>query len=329
MLKNEWTPLRRMNPRLTQPVLCNYYITTKCNAACVFCDIQTDQGQHADPEAVHRNLADLRKLGVRFIDFTGGEPLLHPFLPEFLRAAKTLGFLSTVTTNCLLYPKRAREIAGLVDLLHFSLDSPVAREHDAIRGVPSFDNVMQSLDIAESINEKPDILFTVTDSNVGRLGEMIRFARKRRLILIVNPVFEYFGNPHSGKAVLDAVRASTSESYVYVNRGILRLMKRGGNQVASPRCRSVSCTVVISPDDRLLLPCYHRAVAGFPIRGTLVDLVRGQKVRRFHKQEGRFEFCEGCAISCYFDPSFTAGTDDYVLLGLVSKMKYVWDKYVR
>ena len=30
------------------------------------------------------NLRDAKKAGCRFVDFTGGEPLLHPELPRFL-----------------------------------------------------------------------------------------------------------------------------------------------------------------------------------------------------------------------------------------------------
>jgi MoaA/NifB/PqqE/SkfB family radical SAM enzyme len=278
---------------------------------------------------VLRNLEDLKKIGVRFVDFTGGEPLLHPDLTKMLRHAKKLGLITTVTTNCLLYPKRAKKMAGLVDLLHFSLDSPVAREHDSIRGVSSYAKVMQSIETAVSLGEKPDILFTMTDSNVIRLEEIIRFVQKKNLILIVNPVFEYFENGKADPATLDTVLSYASESNVYFNRGILRFMKHGGNRTSHPRCRAVTSTVVISPDDRLLFPCYHKAVAGIPIQGKLVDIHRGEMVRRFQKKEGRFDFCEGCTISCYFDPSFTVGMDDYVFLSLVSKAKYAIDKYLK
>ncbi len=316
--------------RLTPyPILCNYYITTRCNARCIFCDIYKKKGKNAKPEEVFRNLADLKKIGVRFIDFTGGEPLLHPVLPAFLRAAKKLGFFTTVTTNCILYPKRAKEIAGLIDLLHFSLDSPIKNEHDRIRGVPCFDSVVKSFYIAETLGEKPDILFTVTDENVKHLPEMAKIAKQLHRILLVNPVFSYFDNPSIHKKTLDLIFSFASEPYVYVNRGIIRFMKKGGNPTNHPRCRAVTTTIVISPDNYLLLPCYHKAVKKIPINDNLLKVHQSKIVKYFKRMEGRFSFCEGCTISCYFDPSFTYGVDNYFLLSQLSKVKYTAEKYFR
>ena len=82
-----------------QPVLCNYYLTYRCNAKCSFCDIWEKPSPYVTLENVEQNLKDLKRLGVKVIDFTGGEPLLHRQLPEILDLAKSLGFITTVTTN--------------------------------------------------------------------------------------------------------------------------------------------------------------------------------------------------------------------------------------
>ncbi len=318
-----------MRPIRLYPFLCNYYITTRCNARCVFCDIYKKPGRHANPEEVTQNLKDLQKIGVRFIDFTGGEPLLHPRLPEFLTQAKQLGLQTTITTNCILYPKLAERIKGLVDLLHFSMDSPIPKEHDSIRGVKCFDKVMESLKIAQSIGETPDILFTVTNENTHHLKTMAAFAQQRRLILLINPVFSYFENEAVTQETLNKILTLTIEPYIYINRGIIRFMKEGGNRIHHPRCRAVTTTLVISPDNHLLLPCYHKTTHRIPIQNRLYEIFKSGTLRTYQKREGRYPFCEGCTISCYFDPSFTYGIDDYFLLSQISKLKYTWDKYVR
>ena len=81
------------------PVLCNYYVTYRCNAKCSFCDIWEKPSPYVTTENALQNLKDLKRLGVNVIDFTGGEPLLHRDLPELLKMAKDLGFITTVTTN--------------------------------------------------------------------------------------------------------------------------------------------------------------------------------------------------------------------------------------
>ena len=305
------------------PILCNYYITTRCNARCTFCNIYQESRHDCNTKDVFSNLRNLKKLGVRFIDFTGGEPLLHPDLPSMLHKAKQLGFITTVTTNCILYPRRANDLKGLIDLLHFSLDASTAHQHNSIRGVSCFSHVMESFSLAEKLGEKPDILFTVSDENIYELPEMIRMAQKRKLILLINPVFSYFHNLSASPQTLQIIFQAASQPYVYMNRGIIRLMKQGGNNLKHPRCRAVSTTVVISTSNHMLMPCYHQAVHRIPINNNLFKLRKKSEIRYFEKQQGRFSFCSGCTISCYFDPSFSYGLDDYFILSQLSKIKYI------
>ncbi len=53
------------------PILCNYYVTYRCNATCSFCDIWEKPSPYATIETVSQNLQGLKKLGVKVIDFTG------------------------------------------------------------------------------------------------------------------------------------------------------------------------------------------------------------------------------------------------------------------
>ena len=108
------------------PFLCYYYITYRCNSRCDFCDIWKNpvnkKVSNAKFEDVKNNLDGLKKLGVKVVDFTGGEPLLNEDLPKILRYAKSLGFNVKLTTNGILYPKIAYEIKGQIDWLSFSFD---------------------------------------------------------------------------------------------------------------------------------------------------------------------------------------------------------------
>lgn len=314
-----------------KPILCNYYVTYRCNAKCGFCDIWEQPSPMIDLADVRRNLADLRRLGVRILDFTGGEPLLHTQLPEMLALAKDLGFLTTITTNGLLYPKRAKQLAGLVDMLHFSIDSSRPDEHDASRGVRCFGKLMESLEVALDLGERPDLLFTVTNESVHRLAEIYEtISYPNRLLLIINPVFEYHTlGSELAEDVMATMRRFSKKPYTYLNPAFLSLRQRGGNDPAQPACKAVSTTVVISPFDELVLPCYHYGLDKLPIQGNLYDLWHSDTVKRHQRLEGRHEVCRGCTINCYFEPSFaTTPTSSYFWQSLPSKMHYSWTKFV-
>ena len=70
-----------------------------------------------------------------------------------------------------------RKIKGLVDMLHFSLDSPNREEHNKSRGVECFDFVMDSIKIAKDLGERPDIIFTVFDSNINQIETVYNASR--------------------------------------------------------------------------------------------------------------------------------------------------------
>jgi MoaA/NifB/PqqE/SkfB family radical SAM enzyme len=314
----------------SKPVLCNYYLTYRCNAKCSFCDIWEKPSSYVNLNNLTYNLKDLKKLGVKVIDFTGGEPLLHQELHEFLKIAKKLGFITTVTTNTLLYPKYAHKLQGLIDMLHFSLDSPYETEHNQSRGVNCFHHFLRSIDIAKSLNEKPDILFTVHSKNIHQIPLVYeKFILPYDLILIINPIFSY--NDIGSELSFDDISVLSSWKFkknVYINEAFLELRLNGGNQISNPVCKAASTTVVISPENELFLPCYHLAVKSFPINNNLYELWNSTEVQNLIPLEGRLEKCQGCTINCYMQPSFAVEINKYFWKALPSTLKYSFEKWV-
>jgi MoaA/NifB/PqqE/SkfB family radical SAM enzyme len=275
-----------------------------------------------------RNLADARRLGCRIVDFTGGEPLLYEKLPEVLRFARRTGLLTTVTTNGLCYPERAGELKGLITFLQFSLEGPDETSHDFVKGNGSYQRVRESIEIARSLGEEPTFGHTVTNENIERVPEVIAFARRINVLLFLNPCFSYFGNPGLSPENANLLGDMAKGWGVTVDRGFLRFVADGGNHREDPRCLAVSSTVVISPDDRLILPCYHFKHREIPIEGRLFELRKNAEIEAERSLEGRHPFCEGCAVNCYIRASLYRRFDKYFLPSVMSGVKYAWE-YVR
>ncbi len=320
---------------ISKPILCNYYVTYRCNATCSFCDIWEKPSPYISLENVKQNLLDLKKLGVKVIDFTGGEPLLHREIDQMLRLAKELGFITTLTTNTLLYPKWAEKLKGLVDMLHFSLDAADQAAHDLSRGVACFDSLIASIALAKSLGERPDILFTVFEKNYADIGAVYeQICQPNNLILILNPVFEY---NHKGSSLsAEAMNAALywgRQKGVYLNAAFIQLRKDGGNHSKAPVCKAASTTIVISPHNKLVLPCYHLGLEELPIENKLYDLYQSEKVKLQIALEGKHTACQGCVINCYMQPSFAVEINKYWWLALPSTLKYnkmksTWKKLI-
>lgn len=315
-------------------LLCNYYLTYKCNAYCTFCHFaahdQFTNTPFAKLEDFMSNVEQMAALGVKFIDLTGGEPLLHKEIHLMAEYAKQFKMQTSITTNALLYPKFADKLAGKINLLHFSLDSPDEEEHNRIRKVDCYNHVLRSIDIAKSLGEYPDILFTVTNETFRKLPQMHEIAQKHNLVLLVNPVFSYFGNPGLSDEAIDFIEEYTDGKLdIYLNKGFMKLRRNGGNDINNPSCKAVSRVIVISPYNEIILPCYHFEHERIQIDRPIKEIRVSKKVKEFQRMEGRFDYCQGCTVNCYFEPSFAFPTNYYALTSLTSKFKYGYNKLVK
>ncbi len=315
-------------------LLCNYYVTYKCNAYCTFCHFAEHDKfvntPYAKLDDFKSNIEQMAVLGVKFIDLTGGEPLLHKEIHLMAEYAQRFKMQTSITTNGLLYPKFADKLAGKINLLHFSLDSPDEEEHNRIRKVDCYNFVMKSIDIAKSLGEYPDILFTVTNDTYKKLPRMHEIAQRHNLVLLVNPVFSYWGNPGLNDEAIDFIEEYTDGKLdIYLNKGFMKLRRDGGNNINRPSCKAVSRVIVISPYNEIILPCYHFEHERIKIDRSIKEIRASGKVKEFQKMEGRFEYCQGCTVNCYFEPSFAFPTNYYALTSLTSKFKYGYNKLVK
>ncbi|CCH65130.1 moaA/nifB/pqqE family protein [Richelia intracellularis HM01] len=307
------------------PLIANYYLTYRCNARCHFCNIWAlKPGKEAEFKTIKHNLQDLRLLGVKYIDFTGGEPLLRDDVGQIYAEAKHQGFYTSMTTNTILYPRKAKEIQGLVDFLNFSLDGADAETHDQSRGVKIFDTLLESVQIAKSLKEYPVLNHTVTAQNYEHLSEVGDLGKKLGVRIWLNPAFTAHQNYNSKKnptpEMIAAIKAVAKKyNNVGYNKAALAFIEAGGNQTTNPRCKAVDAVVAISPNDELLLPCYHFAQTGIPINGKLHELYReSERVEDYRQSQGKLDVCKGCTVWCYLIPSFFMGVDKYWWLNQVT-----------
>ena len=307
------------------PYTCMYYVTLRCNSKCVYCDIWSDpecrSSGDADPKEVKENLAGLKRLGVRYIDFTGGEPLMCEPLPEILGMAKEMGFKTGLVSNGLLYSRRAHDLRGKVDSLSFSLDGPSAEIHNEQRGIKGFGKVIESLQLAKSLGEPVDINCTVTNDNYQLVPDMVKLAQELKVPVYLNPAFSYFGNDQLNSEVAKQLERYFKEPFVIVNLAGVRFAARGGNDIRKPRCRAIGSVVVVNWDNHLLLPCYHQHFKRVPINGDIYAAYRSEEVQEMAKKVGTWDFCQNCTIWCYMGPSFLHKVDGYFFLYAYSMLK--------
>ena len=109
---------------------------SRCNCRCVMCDIwKTDEHREFTLAQLESQLEAIEGLHVRWVVFTGGEPLMHSDLFALSDLLRGRGIRVSLLSTGLLFERFAREIAGHIDDVIVSLDGP-PEIHDRIRRVP-------------------------------------------------------------------------------------------------------------------------------------------------------------------------------------------------
>ena len=302
---------------IKKPFFCNYWVTYRCNSKCEFCNFwrkNSYQGiQDAEFCDVKKNLDDLKKIGVKFIDFTGGEPLLNKELPQILEYAKKLRFFIKLSTNGYLYPKKADELKNLPDRIYFSFDTTSREEYKKIRGIDGYNNLIKSIDIAKENNQDMCLLYTVTDENIKNISDIVNFAKNNKIITYIHPCFSYFDNKQLNKNNINKIKKFFWYPYVRMSLPQLDFHKKGGNNPSNSKCQVGFSTIDIGPDDCLTIPCSHRYIEKIKINGELYSLYKSKKWYQYFKNTGTYDFCDHCTIDCYFGMSYFDRLPNYLI----------------
>ncbi len=107
------------------PVLAQLVVIRRCNLDCGYCNEYDDFSAPVDTELLLQRIDHLASLGTIVVTLTGGEPLMHPDLPDLVARAVSHGMVCTSITNG--YPLTRNWInrlnkAGLT-LLQISIDN--------------------------------------------------------------------------------------------------------------------------------------------------------------------------------------------------------------
>lgn len=152
----------------------------RCNCRCVMCDIWKDTTQaEITAEELARHLADIENLSVKWIVFSGGEPLMHSDLFRLADILRSRGIRVTLLSTGLLLKRNAEQVATRIDDVIVSLDGP-PQVHDQIRRVPgAFSQLEQGVRAIREFNRNLPISArcTIQKLNYSQLNETARVAK--------------------------------------------------------------------------------------------------------------------------------------------------------
>ncbi|MCW4003054.1 MAG: viperin family antiviral radical SAM protein [Candidatus Bathyarchaeota archaeon] len=146
----------------------NWHITARCDYNCRFCFAQQLDSEIRNLACGEQILKKLKALEIGKINFTGGEPLLHPLLFPLIKLANSMNFVVSIISNGYhLNRDIIFEILPFVDWIGLSIDSAHEAVEEAL-GRGDGGHVKKIVELAEIIHQtgiKLKINTTVTRLN--------------------------------------------------------------------------------------------------------------------------------------------------------------------
>jgi MoaA/NifB/PqqE/SkfB family radical SAM enzyme len=140
--------------RLAGPTHAQVGLTNDCPQRCVYCYNRERTGCPMDSETILAVVRDLKRMGVCWMGWTGGEPLLNRDIVRITEEAAEACAVKLFTTGATLSSGKARDLknAGLFSV-SVSLDHWREDVHDANRGVSgAFATALRAIDIFRNVD---------------------------------------------------------------------------------------------------------------------------------------------------------------------------------
>jgi Fe-coproporphyrin III synthase len=281
--------------RLTRLPVVVLHVHGSCNCRCVMCDIwKTKEPRVLRPADFEPHLDSIRRLGVRWVVFSGGEPLLNEEFPQLCAMFRQEDIRLTLLTTGLLLGKFATEVVESFDDAIVSLDGPEAA-HNLIRRIDGAFALIRS-GIAAVRRHRPAFSFTarttVQKANHRQLRETVAAAKHLDLngisFLAADLTSEAFNRAvtwsasRQSEVALSAIELSALEAEIEllieenaddIRSGFIAESPEKLHRIArhfrahlglerdeSPRCNAPWTSAVIETDGSVR-PCFfHRAI---------------------------------------------------------------------
>lgn len=195
-------------------------IASSCNLRCPGCWVNFSHGLSTaksidvmDASILERTLKFGRNMGINRISLLGGEPTLHPELPEIIKKAYALGYEKvSITTNGVFASSKIEELASSnLSNISFSVDGSTPEIHNIIRpssnGKDTFsvtiNNLRKAVVYSNEYGFTVTVNHTIFPGNFHDTEPMIRFVagigvKRCRLH------FTFPGDEERNAAVMDA-----------------------------------------------------------------------------------------------------------------------------
>jgi len=147
-----------------------FILTTACNQKCEFCCEPPGDSDMKTEDAI-KWLVAMYEYGIPWVDFSGGEPLIHKDVALILRESKKIGLKNTLSTNGLLVKKYVDSTFPFVDQWNISLHGTSQIHDQIVQREGSHSTIMKACKLLAERGAIIHITYVVTHENIRDVSE--------------------------------------------------------------------------------------------------------------------------------------------------------------
>lgn len=209
-------------------------VTDKCNERCIHCyaDSSPERTDFLSLTAITDTLDQALDFGTPFVQFTGGDPLIHPNIIEIVSYAAKLPFkgIEIYTNGLLLHEKMLKKLAPYKPQLSFSIYADRPEIHDAITRLPgSWKRTLDAMKRSNAAGLKIRAGIVLMEENIECAERMPAFLHEHLEMGIDQIRFDAVNQVGRGKALtmLQGITPSHSSSSGPDRKGKLCIAANG------------------------------------------------------------------------------------------------------
>ncbi len=156
--------------------------TNRCNLSCLHCYSKAglDATDKLTTEKIFETIESMKRAGVKFIIFSGGEPLTRKDIFDIAAKCKDEGIMTYLSTNGLyINPGNVQRIIDTFGYIGISIDGD-EKIHDYFRGLTgSYNKSLQAIDLIHEAGGRVGIRFTITKETKESLPHIFELAERK------------------------------------------------------------------------------------------------------------------------------------------------------
>ena len=303
----------KLLPAKVRPLSASLKLTENCQARCITCNYwQTRWEDGVDAGKAVDIINRLGNFGIRYLRFTGGEPLLRRDLFQIMREADMSKFRRvTLQTNGLLLKKLHQEInESPITKVAVSIDG-LENSNDVIRGIRGyFKLAIEGITLLKG--KQLTIVATLNGRSAGELEELADAARKVGAKFNFNILDDrsYFLR-HTSTSQLWPNQSETAKIVAFLRDKLKRpayeldyIFKYFTREpLEEPPCVLGFLELFVVSNGDVLAGCYVLKPVGNVLHENLEELVNSERYREACVRMVRRE-CPGCTCGIHVSLAF-------------------------